>query len=392
MGDLPKEKSMADEVYRQQKKGETPEQNQTNLDKMAEIRQAAEAGNDEGVAAPGGQPQGPQSSAPLQPGGFEITGQPPAEFLERMKQGTQQQPPVAQQSTPQPQPQPQQPAANPMSRMNPEPQLRVTGSSKLEGLIEEASKSTGIYEEITLPSLGKFYDGSNGPKDGRIHVRPMTGEEEEILATPRFHKKGQAMNMIFNRCMRGNYDVSNWLSADRTYLLIYLRGISYTSDYDVEIKCPECDRRFATAIPLYDLDVENCPDNFNEETLSDELPRTKFKFNYRLSRGNDEQVVQDHADKMMKEFGDIDRPDDTLLFRTALLLNDIEGLTNKTELQVLLRKLPIEDVNYLRNTVNNPPFGVETTVEIVCKACQRDFAIELPLEAGFFFPQNRKKS
>ena len=62
------------------------------------------------------------------------------------------------------------------------------------------------------------------------------------------------------------------------------------------------------------------------------------------------KLFQDHADKMMKEFGDIDRPDDTLLFRTALLLNDVEGLTNKTELQVLLRKLPIEDVNYLRNT------------------------------------------
>ena len=208
------------------------------------------------MVAPGGSPTGPQPGSPnpagLQAGGFDISGKPPAEFLERMKQGSQQapqQPPVAQ-SHSQQAPVAQQPAANPMARMGAEPQLRVTGSSKLEGLIEEASKSTGVFEEITLPSLGKFYDGNSGPKDGKIHVRPMTGEEEEILATPRFHKKGQAMNMIFNRCMRGNYDVSNWLSADRTYLLIYLRGISYTSDYDVEIKCPECDRRFATAIPL----------------------------------------------------------------------------------------------------------------------------------------------
>ena len=89
--------------------------------------------------------------------------------------------------------------------------------------------STSQYEEILLPSKGKFYDGTNGPSDGIISLRPMTGEEEQILATPRFVRKGQAINMIFQKCIKENFKVENFLTVDRTYMLLYLRGISYST-------------------------------------------------------------------------------------------------------------------------------------------------------------------
>jgi hypothetical protein len=145
-----------------------------------------------------------------------------------------------------------------------QPEMRVTGSSKLEELIAGiSSKGNMIYEKIELPSKGKFYNGDDGPRDGVIHLRPMTGEEEEILATPRFVKRGQAINMIFNRCMQENYDSSNFLTQDRTYMLIYLRGISYTPEYDVEVKDPDSDQTFATTIDLSGLYVNYCKDDFS---------------------------------------------------------------------------------------------------------------------------------
>mgnify|MGYP003340064031 CR=1 FL=1 len=81
-----------------------------------------------------------------------------------------------------------------------------------------------------------------------------------------------------------------------------------------------------------------------------------------------------------------------LHFRTALLVNEIEGLTDKSELKVLIEKLPIGDVNYLRNTINNPPFGVDTKTPLECTYCQADFNTDLPLEASFFFPKDQKKN
>jgi hypothetical protein len=272
-------------------------------------------------------------------------------------------------------------------------EMRVTGSSKLEELIAGISaKGSLVYERIQLPSKGKFYNGEDGPADGYIHVRPMTGEEEEILATPRFVKRGQAINMIFNRCIKETYDSSNFLSQDRTYLLIYLRGISYTPEYDVEIKDPDSDQTFATTINLSDLDVNYCENNFGPENLEDILPVTGYKFRYRLSRGRDEQAVQDHREKRAKNFDLSAQADDTLLYRTAYLLDEIEGLTNKLEIQTLLKKLPVQDVAYLRTMVNEPPFGVETKVAITNPYTLNDFEIELPLEANFFFPRARRKT
>lgn len=271
--------------------------------------------------------------------------------------------------------------------------MRVTGSNKLEELIAQiATKGSIVYEGIELPSKGKFYNGEDGPSDGIIHIRPMTGEEEEILATPRFVKKGQAINMIFNRCMKENFDSSNFLTQDRTYMLIYLRGISYTPQYDVEVRDPETDQTFATTINLNELYVDHCPPTFGIENLEDVLPVTGYHFRYKLGCGKDEQIVQEYRDRRAKSFDLSGQADDTLLFRTAHLIEEIEGLTDKLEIQTLLKKLPIQDVAYLRTIVNEPPFGIDTKVTITNPYTLSDFEIDLPLESNFFFPRAKRKT
>jgi hypothetical protein len=263
-----------------------------------------------------------------------------------------------------------------------------SSSGHLKELLEGLKGSTTIYEEIELPSRGRFYDDTDGPANGVVSIRPMTGEEEQILATPRFVRKGQAINMIFQRCLKEQFRPEQFLTIDRTYMLIYLRGISYSPNYDVEVKCPECEKKFGTTIDLNTLYVEPCPENYGP-TLQDVLPTTKLPFSYRLSTGRDEQEITDYRDRRIKAFGDASA-DDTLIYRTSMLLDNIDGLTNKGELQILLKNLPISDVSYIRNCINEPPFGVDTNVEIVCPSCLQDFEVDLPLEANFFFPRRKK--
>jgi hypothetical protein len=329
------------------------------LAEMAAMRQRAARGDDD-EDAPG---------ADLAPGG-KVKGKIPDAFKQAVRM--------------------QSSDAKPTSKQQ---DMRVTGSGKLEELIAGiGARGSMIYEKVELPSKGKFYDGENGPSDGIIHLRPMTGEEEEILATPRFVKKGQAINMIFNRCMQENFDSTNFLTQDRTYMLIYLRGISYTPEYDVEVRDPETDQTFATTINLNDLFVDYCEDNFGTENLTDVLPVTGYNFRYRLAVGKDEQDIQDHRERRAKNFDLSGQADDTLLYRTAHLIEEIEGLTDKREIQTLLKKLPIQDVAYLRTVVNEPPFGVDTKVNITNPYSLRDFEIELPLESNFFFPRAKRKT
>jgi hypothetical protein len=273
------------------------------------------------------------------------------------------------------------------SRSDVRPEMRVTGSARLEELLEAIRKTTAVYEPVTLPSRGVFYDGDNGPRDGVIHIRPMTGEEEQILATPRFVRKGQAINMIFNRCMQEKYNAEDFITQDRTFLLIYLRGISYTPAYDVEIKCPSCDTNFTTTIDLNTLEVELCPENFGTQNMKGVLPVSQIPFTFKLATGAVEQKVQEYRDRRIKNFDVSSRSDDTMLYRLTLLLEDIGDLVDKSEMLQILRSLHINDVNYLRNVVNDPPFGVDTEIGMICEFCSHEFDIELPLETNFFFPR-----
>jgi len=269
----------------------------------------------------------------------------------------------------------------PDSRVN----LRTQGSDNLEGLLDRLIEKHQ-WEEFQFASLGKFYD--NIPQT--IHIRAMTGEEEQILATPRFVKKGTAIDKIFQRCIREPLDTRELLSADRNHLLIYLRGISYTPEYDVEIKCPACGTKFSTTIDLNILEIDACPPDFGPETLSGVLPASGFSYSYRLSTGQDEQAISAYRDRRIQMWGDSSE-DDTLLYRTVILMEEIEGVSDKKELMVLLKRLPIVDVAHLRNEVSDPPFGVDTEVEIICPSCAEEFHIDLPLETNFFFPRKKEQ-
>lgn len=263
-----------------------------------------------------------------------------------------------------------------------------TGSSHLQEILDNLKSQSSVYEEVQLPSKGRFYDGQNGPTNGILSIRPMTGEEEQILATPRLVKKGQAMNMIFQRCIKEKIRPDELLSIDRTFLLIYLRGISYSSSYEVEIKCPSCDTKFNTDIDLNSLTLNTCPEGFGPQ-LNDVLPTSKLPFSYRFASGRDENDIQDHRERRIKSFGD-SATDDTLTYRTAVLLEQIDGITDKNELQVLIKNLPINDVSYIRNCINEPPFGVDTDVDLVCPSCLEEFNLDLPMESNFFFPRRRR--
>lgn len=360
---------MSEEIYRPQRPNQVPQQPNNSFPQQNAFNAGMQP-----------EPLPPQVAARLDPEAdsqVKVTGNVPPALLERLKRMSE---------NPESQAQPQANFSTNAPNIN---SFSQNFSSNLQNILDSLKSQSNHYEEITLPSLGRFYDGTDGPTNGKLHIRPMTGEEEQILATPRFVKKGVAINMIFSRCIKENIKPENLLSADRTYILIYLRGISYGTEYEVEIKDPETERKFTTVIDLDSLDVESCPADYGPH-LVDTLPKSGLTVRYRLSRGRDEIAVQEYREKRLRNVGD-SASDDTLIFRTAQLVEDIQGIVDKNELQILVRSLPIQDVSYLRNIVTEPPFGINTKVTILSPMSSDDFQIELPLEANFFFPRGKKK-
>jgi len=203
-------------------------------------------------------------------------------------------------------------------------------------------------------------------------------------------RQGRGIEMIFRNCLlEKNINPEKMLSVDRTYLLIYLRGISYGNIYEVTIKCPECGHSFDHDIDL-NLPVDYCPDNFHVDGLNKTLPKTKFKFRYQLQTGADETKISAYRDRKAKFSNAMD---DSFMFKASILINEIGNenakVTNQHAIQSLLERLPVADLNYIRNTLNDPPFGVDTEIIVPCQACGAEFKVDLPYETNFFFPKER---
>ena len=272
---------MADENFRPRRAPQPEDQGNEALNMAQQVRQQAQSDEADGSS---------DQPASATNGNYQIAGSIPPAFQQALNNAKNQNAKVEQNLSGNP---PKR-GFSQMSRSGEAtaptftntPKNDLSSSGHLKELLDNLRGSTTVYEEIQLPSKGKFYDDTDGPSNGILSIRPMTGEEEQILATPRFVRKGQAINMIFQKCVKEKYKLDELLTVDRTYLLIYLRGISYSPEYDVEIKCPECEKKFSTTIDLNSLYVEECPDDFGPD-LQDVLPTTNLPFSYRLSNGKD---------------------------------------------------------------------------------------------------------
>lgn len=327
--------------------------------------------------------------------GVQVSGKIPPGLQERLQQRVSEvnsgEGQSMQQNTP---PQFQTPNVPPHQNVDvssPIPGQLMTNDPHLNALLNAIN--TQNYEKVLLPSRGKFYHSEDQPTSGEVHIRPMTGQEETILSTARLMRQGRGIEMIFKNCiLEKNINPEKLLSVDRTYLLIYLRGISYGNIYEVTVKCPECGHSFDNEIDL-NLPVEYCPDSVGEDTLVKTLPKTKFTFKYQVMTGAHESEISEYRERKSKFSNSTD---DSFLYKASVLIteigNDQAKVTNKHGIQSLLSRLPAIDVNYIRNVINDLPFGVKTEVDVFCDSCGADFDIELPFEANFFFPKEKPEN
>ncbi|MFW5794561.1 MAG: hypothetical protein ACOCV1_03650 [Bacillota bacterium] len=253
--------------------------------------------------------------------------------------------------------------------------------------IIEKLKAKNKYEEVLLPSRNLLYEEIGLQPDKPIHIRPMTIEEEKVLSTPRLVKSGQYIDRIFESCIYEDIPTQKLLSVDRIFILIYLRGISYGPEYEVQIKCPNCSSSFMEEISLNALNVEHAPDDFTG-VFHVVLPNSKLNLWYRASRGEDERNLEKYMQVMNKNFKT--DSSDALIKRHAMFINKIEDIVNKIEIEDIIRNLGVIDSNYLRSCMEDIGFGIDLDIGFTCERCFHEWDQGLPVDANFFFPRTKK--
>jgi hypothetical protein len=245
-----------------------------------------------------------------------------------------------------------------------------------------SEESLYSYEQVSIPSKGICYPAT-WTKDGKISLRPMTTEEEKILTTVRFVKSGKALDMIFKACLENKeIDVSELLSGDRSFLLYFLRAISYGAAYEYRVECPSCSTSFETTYNLNDMITRFLKDGFREP-VEYILPMCKKKVHFRLMRGKDEIKLIEDRDRRLSNFG-ADQIDNTLTNRLSLVIESVDGNDDKVFIEKFINHMIAGDSAALRNFIDQEEPGISTDHTNICPKCAKEFTLDVPVGSSFF--------
>jgi len=245
------------------------------------------------------------------------------------------------------------------------------------------------YEQVTLPSKGICYPAT-WTKEGKIGLRPMTTEEEKIITTTRFVKSGRAIDMIFKACLENKEIITeDLLSGDRSFILYYLRAMSYGAAYEYSIQCPSCGISFETVYNLNDIVIRSLKPDFSEP-IKFNLPISKKVVMLRLLRGKDEIKLIEERDRRISSYG-ADQTDNTVSNRIVMVAESIDGNTDKVFIEKSVNRMIAGDAAAIRNFLDDEEPGISTNHKNICPKCSNEFVTDVPIGSSFFSVSKTKK-
>lgn len=290
----------------------------------------------------------------------------------------------------------------------------LDGPELLDSVLGAEDSEFMPWEEVTLPSQGKYYvDNDDNPMMGKgvVEVRPMGLAAEKILATQRLAQSGKSLDYLFKKCVKfpNNFDPVNLLAGDRTFLLYYIRGITHGNDYEFTVTCTN-DACRKTSIKEYDLNslagsIKTYNPELGNEPFKVVLPYLTervgkpFWVEVRLMRGYDMlDILQAHkkSSPHRKEIDsrltadDLpqDQLDRTIERNIDMLIHSVMGNTDRHKITQFIKsdKMHSSDTATIREFINDNSPGIDTSVTVTCDHCGNEMKMELPITEGFFRP------
>ena len=243
-------------------------------------------------------------------------------------------------------------------------------------------------ETVPLPSGGKCYEAEH-PLHGMntVEIRAMTAREEDILTSKALIKKGTVISHLIASCLidkRVNPDTM--LAGDRNALMVALRVTGYGADYSVEVDCPACSERSKQSFNLGELPIKRLeiePITLGTNVFEIKLPTTKAKTRFKLLTGTDEQDIMTAAERKKKQG---QRSENLVTQRLRYSVVSVNGVTDRTKLDMFISSLPARDSLFLRKYIDKNEPGIDMKAWMDCPSCLEHSEVRLPLGAAFFWP------
>ena len=248
-----------------------------------------------------------------------------------------------------------------------------------------------MSSEIPIPSKGCFYEGG----ESVFYLRPMEVAEERIMSTARLVRSGEALNRLLSSCItEPKMNINDLLIADKSHLIIKLRQLSYGDEYNFEVKCPACGRKYNDYVKLSELPTTFLPDGTVPEDLQVFLERCGKTVAFRLLTGHDEIKIKQKQTNRVKYGSARDMLDESYIDRLMLSIVSVDGehLSEK-DLHEFVEHLPVIDSEKLRDKIEEYSAGIDIEIDSPCpyQDCENENVMMMPIDANFFRANRKSK-
>lgn len=284
-----------------------------------------------------------------------------------------------------------------------------TNEEVLDFILSKDDSELVPWEPVTLPSKGLYYD--NMVPDGVVQVRPMGIYTEKILSTLRLARTGQALDMVFKYCVRfpnEEFDPVNLLVGDSTFLLFYLRGITFGNLYDFTVKCNDDD---CAHVQHHTFDLNQLASTIkgpsdkeepfevklpylSESTGRDFIVKVRMLRRYDLTTMTAERkhkrllgpsnAQENKLTKRFRQVQSVESINDVVEKNLALAIVEAMGTKDRDKIDKLVERMHSSDTGAIRQHLDDNSPGVDTTISVSCHECGNDMKVSLPITESFF--------
>lgn len=239
--------------------------------------------------------------------------------------------------------------------------------------------------EFTLP-VG--YTDADGGLHRDVVLRKMTGREEAILADRKYQRNGgKLVTELLHSCIlrlgalpsNGRGPVAGMTSADRNYLLLKLRSITFGSALDASYSCPGCNERLQVTEELDELPVRELAEDGGEVAVEledgwvDREGQVHTALRLRLPTGADEEAVA----PQLRDNASVGK--NALLARCIVSLGDVPAYRLEGMGPRIMSELTMTDRRLIDRTLNDAAPGVDLVRPLECPSCGRQFSASLDM-------------
>lgn len=243
-------------------------------------------------------------------------------------------------------------------------------------------------EPIDLPSKGWFYSETSPLSSGRVDIKYMTTEEENIITSQNLIDKG----LVFDRLLQSliinkKIKYNDLLIGDRNGLMVAARVLGYGKDYPVPYTCPNCEYREDVVVDLIKLEsktLEFTEEQKGKNLFTFELPISKRTLEFQLLTVGDEASIDADVEALKKINNN--GVDYSLSVGMKKSIISIDGNPKREFVNVEIDRMLVQDSKAFREHAKSLTPDLNMSIEHVCPMCADRRRLRVPLNLNFFWP------